>query len=200
MRAITILLVVFMAPAVVVGQDAPTVPARLDCGSASPPFNPYSLPLQHGRFGCPGDGKRNLSLHVGLAVPHGQLRNKAGIGLALTLDSVFAITPTLSWDVRAGYTRFPGISGQPRTRLVDLSANLDYVVLRKRPWLFVNGGLGSYFVDNLDPRLGFNGGVGLGYPLSSRLVGEVIYNFHSTVNATNNVRFSKLQVGVIFSF
>jgi len=197
---ILVVFVLWITPASLSAQNQPEVRPAKDCGTASTIRNRYIFSLQHGRFGCPGDGKRNLSFHVGPAIPHGVLSDKAGPGLAVTADYVFAITPTWSWDVRFGHSRFPGTQGQPNTRVLDLSVNLDYAVLRKRPWIFVNGGLGSYFVDALNPSLGFNAGAGIGYPLNSRLVGEVIYNFHSTVNATNNVRFSKVQVGVIYSF
>lgn len=153
--------------------------------------------LQHGRFGCPEYGKYVLGVHFGAAFPQGNLANTVGIGRTGTVTANFRVNPRWGWSVRAGFTRFPGASGYSDTNVADLSGNIAVVILRTRPWLFVNGGPGAYYVDRQRVQFGFNAGAGIGYPLRDKAVAELTYNYQSTAFASPGIGFSALQGGIL---
>jgi hypothetical protein len=143
---------------------------------------------------------RGLSLHAGAALPFGTLANTTDRGPSATLDYVFPITPMVAADLRLGYSLFNGTGAAADVDIWNLSANIKVVPALTAPWVFVNGGLGLYYVDTSDLAGGFNTGIGVGQHLGSHLDLEATFNYHRTVTASPNLAFGTLQLGLIWSF
>lgn len=146
---------------------------------------------------------RAWSIHAGAVDPRGILGNAFDGDLTLNLDYVQSIDWHWDWDLRLGLSQFSGKPGVPIDLDVwNLSGNLKYTfnpaaALR----VFVNGGLGAYYLDPPgDLEGGYNLGAGLAATLTPTITGELTYNFHETVTSTPDIEFSKLQLGLLFSF
>lgn len=159
--------------------------------SAPPVFD-----LQHGRFGCPSNGKYVTNVRFGAAYPHGALRGRAGVGATTSVDILIVRhSPRFSWGPTFGFSTFPGLHGQPAVRVYEYSANAAFVVLRTQPWFFLRGGLGACQIDTRSVRPGTNVGSGFGYPVAHLGVLEVSYNYQSTLSEQPFIRYSNIQVG-----
>ncbi len=146
---------------------------------------------------------RAWSIHAGTVDPHGVLNTAFDGDFTLNLDYVRSINRRWDWDLRLGLSRFDAKGGIPRDLDVwNLSGNLKYTLNPGAPLrTFVNGGLGAYYLDPPgDLEGGYNIGVGLAVPLSPTITGELTYNYHETVTATPDIKFGKLQLGLLFSF
>lgn len=144
----------------------------------------------------------SFSLHAGLVIPHGALHNTARQGSTFNLDFVNPFRPQWAWDVRFGWSRFDGRSGQADTTLQNLSANIKFTVNPAGTvHLFLNAGFGLYHFDPGIFKVGGNLGLGLNIPLNRRFALEGAYNFHSTFfGSPPNMRFSQIQMGLMISF
>jgi subtilisin family serine protease len=147
-----------------------------------------------------GGLRTGLSLHAGVAIPTGVLNTTTDPGPTINLDFVYAITRQLGVDARLGYSRFIGSGGAPDREFMDLSLNAKYVPVLGSPWLFVNGGLGLYYLDWRDLHGAGNVGVGLGRRITPHIDLEATANYHRTFTASPNLGFVKAQVGAILSF
>jgi hypothetical protein len=113
----------------------------------------------------------------------------------------FPIASKFGWDVRAGYSHFPGSSGASDVDVWNLAGNLKYFLIAGSTWEpFVNGGPGLYFIDGAGFEAGVNLGVGIARKLSPDLTLEGTYNLHSVLSASPDVRFGQFQAGLLFSF
>lgn len=179
---------------------SPSIAAEQNCGVLSDNSSAPVFALQHGRFGCPADGKYALIFHSGVVYPHSDLRLRSGVGWTTALQATFPIKrwPRWGWDVGGQYSHFPGTNGLSAVNIVDFSGNLSFAVLRSRRWLFVNAGPGGYHLENQGMHFGFNAGGGMGLPIRTSAVFELTYNYHSTVDRPV-VRFSSLQGGVVLN-
>jgi hypothetical protein len=142
-----------------------------------------------------------LSLHAGLADPHGALNGSVRQGSTFHLDFVYPWRPRWAWDVRVGSSRF---DGRPCCEDVDvstLSANVKYTFTPTWPvHIFVNGGLGLYHFNPGDFEGGGNLGLGLNVPVGHRFALELTYNYDSAFTASPNLEFSQVQLGLLVSF
>lgn len=170
--------------------------AKAQCGGDSSSGPSEARFPQHGRFGCPHE--LAVYIHTGRVFPHGDLGNQVGSSYGMTAGLIYTLTPTLSLDLQAGRSWFPGNKGKPSISIENYSANVAFAVLHTRPWVFINGGPGAYRISAQGLKYGFNVGGGLGYPLAPFIILEVTYNYRSTVGATPNIAFSSLQGGFIF--
>lgn len=142
-----------------------------------------------------------LSLHAGLAVPHGALHSIAKQGSTFHLDFVYPWTPNWAWDVRLGASRFDGRAGNPDTDVSTLSANAKFTINPAAPvHVFFNGGLGLYHFQPGDFEGGGNLGAGLNVPLGPRFALELTYNYDSAFTASPSLDFSTAQLGLLVSF
>jgi subtilisin family serine protease len=148
----------------------------------------------------PPDKRLGLSLHAGLAVPFGILNNTTDPGPTINADLVYRITPQLFADLRLGYSRFRGSGGASDVDIWNLSPNLKFIPVMSTPWLFINGGVGLYYIDAINLEGGFNLGVGLGFPIQPNLDLEGTFNYHSTFTASPDLKFGKVQIGLIWWF
>lgn len=144
----------------------------------------------------------SFSLHAGLVTPHGALHNTAKQGSTFNLDFVDPFRPRWAWDVRFGWSRFDGKSGQPDTTLQNLSADIKFTVNpASAVHIFLNAGFGLYHFNPGIFKAGGNLGLGLNIPLNRRFALEGTYNFHSTFfGSPPNMRFSQIQMGLMISF
>ncbi len=95
-----------------------------------------------------------LSLHAGLVDPHSALGSVAGNGSTINLDFIYPLGPNLSWDLRLGFSRFDGHSGNPDTELWSLGVNAKYTFNPSQPLrLFLNGGADLYHFDFIERTL-----------------------------------------------
>ncbi len=142
-----------------------------------------------------------LSLHAGLANPHGSLSSIARQGSTVNLDFVYPIRPRWAWDARLGFIRFDGRSGQPDTRVWSLAANARYILTPGAPvHLFLNGGPGAYHFDPGSFEGGLNLGLGVNVPAGPRISLEATYNYHWVVTASPTLRYDQVQAGFLVSF
>jgi len=142
-----------------------------------------------------------LSLHAGLADPHGALHHIAKQGSTFHLDFVYPWQPQWAWDVRVGSSRFDGRAGNPDTDVSTLSANAKFTVNPGAPvHLFLNGGLGLYHFHPGDFEGGGNLGLGLNVPLDRRFALELTYNYDWALTASPTLDFSQVQLGLLVSF
>jgi len=142
----------------------------------------------------------SVSLHGGVAIPHGRLRRTHTSGAAATIDFELPLTRSLSVEAMAGVGRFNGKSGIPDvdifTYVVD--AKLYLVDGDWRPFVMGGGGVSSS-----NPGMAggeWNVGAGLRYDASARFAFEAGYQFHETYQGGKGVPFSTLQVGVLLKF
>ncbi|HTG36023.1 MAG TPA: choice-of-anchor D domain-containing protein [Thermoanaerobaculia bacterium] len=142
-----------------------------------------------------------LSLHAGLANPHGALAGSAKQGSTFNLDFVYPVKPKLAWDVRLGLTRFDGRSGQPDTRLWSLGANAKYTLNPAAPVrVFLNGGPGLYHFDPGTFEGGLSLGLGINVPAGPRFAIEATYNYHWVLTASPPLKYDQVQAGFLVSF
>lgn len=142
-----------------------------------------------------------LSLHAGLAQPHGALSAIAKQGSTFNLDFIYPIRPKLAWDLRGGTAKFDGKAGNPDTDVWMLSPNLRYTFVPTAPVrLFLNGGIGAYHFDPGQFEGGGNLGLGVNVPAGRRFAIEATYNYHWVFTASPTPRFSQIQLGVLKSF
>jgi hypothetical protein len=142
-----------------------------------------------------------LSLHAGLADPHGALGMVAKQGSTFHLDFVYPWQPRWAWDVRLGSTRFDGRSGNPDTDVATLSANAKFTFNpASAVHVFLNGGLGMYHFQPGIFEGGGNLGLGLNVPLGHRFALELTYNYDSAFTSTPSLDFSLVQLGLLVSF
>lgn len=149
---------------------------------------------------CLQDAKYTLSFHTGITTPYGDLKKIVDDGRTVNFDIVFPLSSNLSWDLRLGWSDFPGTTGNDDFEIWNLSANIAYALRFKKPWLFVNGGLGLYKANYGNTNLGFNIGAGLGYPLRSNIVLEMTYNYHMAFTGSPDPMFGKIQTGILIRF
>lgn len=142
-----------------------------------------------------------LSLHAGLAQPHGALKSVARQGSALHLDFVYPIRPRWAWDVRLGVSQLDGRAGHPDTEVWTLTPDLRFTVNPAAPVrVFLNGGLGAYHFDPGDFEAGADLGLGLNVPAGARFAIEATYDYHWAFTASPTLRMSQVQIGVLASF
>ena len=142
-----------------------------------------------------------FSLHAGVVDPSGTLGNTTDEGPTLNLDFMNPIDPNWAWDVRLGFSRFDGQTGQDDIDFWTLGANIKYTFNPTSPVrFFLNGGAGLYYFDPGDLEGGVNGGAGLGIPISSRFALEATYNYHTTFTGSPTLRLNQYQLGLLISF
>ncbi len=142
-----------------------------------------------------------ISLHAGLATPHGALASAARQGSSLNLDFVYPFKPRWAWDVRLGFLRFDGRAGQSDTDVATLSGNAKFTFNPGAAvHIFLNGGFGLYHFDPGTFEAGGNLGIGLNVPLGSRFAIEATYNYHSTFTASPSLKFDQAHLGLLVSF
>lgn len=142
-----------------------------------------------------------LSLHGGLAEPHGALNSVVRQGSTFHLDFVYPWRPRWAWDVRLGSTL---LDGRPCCEDVDvstLSANVKYTFTPTWPvHIFANAGLGLYHFSPGDFEGGWDLGLGLNVPVGRRFALELTYNYDSAFTASPDLKFSQVQMGLLVSF
>ena len=142
-----------------------------------------------------------LSLHAGLANPHGALSGVAKQGSTFNLDFVYPVQPRWAWDARLGFTRLDGRAGNPDTRIWTLSANARYILNPGMPVrVFLNGGPGAYHFDPGSFEGGANLGLGVNVPAGPRISIEATYNHHWVLTASPTLRYDQVQAGFLVSF
>jgi hypothetical protein len=150
---------------------------------------------------CPDSRGRHglgISLHGGAAFPFGTLDSTHDIGPTVALDLVWAINPRWQVDLRAGFARFSGSSGVADLDVWNFSANAKFFPLPSVQWLFINGGLGQYYIDSSSWESGYNLGLGGSFWLSSHFDFEVTFNYHSTFTGSPDLEYAKAQIGFIW--
>jgi trimeric autotransporter adhesin len=142
-----------------------------------------------------------LSLHAGLAQPHGILKNVAKQGSTLNLDFLYPFLPRWAWDLRLGISKLDGTAGNPDTDIYVLSPDIRYTFNPSGTVrLFLNGGLGGYHFDPGKFEAGGSLGLGLNVPAGPRFAIEATYNYHWVFTASPTLRFSQAQLGMLMSF
>ncbi|MFY9825657.1 MAG: choice-of-anchor D domain-containing protein [Thermoanaerobaculia bacterium] len=142
-----------------------------------------------------------LSLHAGLAEPHGALNSEVRQGSTFHLDFVYPWRPRWAWDVRLGSSRFDGRICCEDVGLASLSADVKYTFNPASPvHVFVNAGLGLYHFNPGDFEGGGNLGLGLNVPVGPRFALELTYNYDAALTPSPNLDFSQVQLGLLVSF
>jgi hypothetical protein len=142
-----------------------------------------------------------FSLHAGWVFPHGALHTTATQGSTYHFDFVYPVRPRWAFDVRLRDSSFDGRRLLSDIDLKSLSVDAKYTINPGNPIrLFVNGGIGAYHFRPGDFEGGGNLGLGLQVPAGPRFTFELTYNYHSTLTASPNLRFSELQLGVLVPF
>lgn len=161
--------------------------ALLDRVSSAPPPAPAAL--------------RFFSVHAGTALPHGVLNVVTNPGWTLNIDYVRAINSHWAWDIRLGYSRFPGQGLNPDIGVWVLSPNVRYTFNPLAPTrVFANAGVGAYNFNPGNFEGGANLGIGLNKPINPTLQLELTYNYHWAFTSSPTLRFSQLQFGVLWGF
>ncbi|MGB5987881.1 MAG: choice-of-anchor D domain-containing protein [Desulfobacterales bacterium] len=182
----------------VVVAFTPTLPGLRSCEltlTSNDPINPMVTRTLMART------PPTFSLHAGLVDPHGALGSIAKDGSAINLDFIYPIDPNWAWDVRLGFAKFDGRSGNPDTDLWTLGGDLKYTINPSQALrLFLNGGGNLYHFDPGDFEAGVNFGLGLNLPLSQRFGLEATYNYHWAFTASPDLKYSQYQLGLLISF
>jgi hypothetical protein len=179
-------------------EFTPTLPGLRTCTltvTSNDPTNPTITRTLTGRT------PPWISVNGGLANPHGAFSNFARKGSTFNLDFVNAFQPKLAWDLRLGFSRFDGRSGNPDTELWTLSPNFRFT-FNPAGWLrvFVNGGFGLYHFDPGTFEAGANLGLGLNLPLGRRFGLELTYNYNWAFTGSPVLQYDQLQLGLVISF
>jgi photosystem II stability/assembly factor-like uncharacterized protein len=142
-----------------------------------------------------------LSIHAGLANPHGTLSPTANQGSTFNLDFVYPVRPHLAWDARLGYTRLDGATGQPDTGISYVGANAKFTINPAASVrVFLNGGPGLYHFNPGSFKGGLNLGLGLNVPAGPRFAFEATYNYNWAVTGSPTLRYDQVQLGLLISF
>ncbi|MFL6260573.1 MAG: choice-of-anchor D domain-containing protein [Thermoanaerobaculia bacterium] len=142
-----------------------------------------------------------LSLHAGLAEPHGALKSSVRQGSAFHLDFVYPWKPRWAWDVRLGSNRFDGRPCCVDVSVATLSSNAKYTFNpASAVHVFVNGGLGLYHFNPGRFEGGGDLGLGLNVPVGHRFALELTYNHDWAFTASPTLHFSQVQLGLLVSF
>jgi photosystem II stability/assembly factor-like uncharacterized protein len=142
-----------------------------------------------------------VSVHAGVAWPHGSFSNLLTNGSTLNVAFIDDVTEEWAWDIRFGLSRFDGTGGGPDTDAWHLAPNIRYTFNPGDPWLvFANGGLGLYHFRPGGFEAGLNVGAGLRRPIDRRFAVEATYNFNWAFTASPSKRYSQLQGGLVVSF
>ncbi len=142
-----------------------------------------------------------LSLHAGLAEPHGALNSVVRQGSTFHLDFVYPWRPRWAWDVRLGSTRFDGRPCCEDIRVSTLSADVKFTFTPTWPvHIFANAGLGLYHFTPGDFEGGGNLGLGLNVPVGPRFALELTYNYDWAFTASPDLELSQIQLGLLVSF
>lgn len=140
--------------------------------------------------------RNELSLHLGLAVPHGTLGTFFDDGPSLGLDFARVLDPNLAFKVELVADDFDGVSGGSE-EMLSLSTYLQY---RKPtgPWTpYFETGIGIYdFIDT--SAFGFSGGLGAQRRLAPRWSLDFNVQGHR-VGGSLDASFSRLRVGLIYN-
>ena len=182
----------------VVARFEPLLAGRTSCGLAiasNDPDTPVASVTLTGRT------PPFLSLHAGLATPHGTLNATTNQGSTLNLGFVYPLRPRWAWDIRLGWSRLDGQAANLDTDVSTLSGNARFTINPAAPLrVFVNGGLGVYHFDPGAFEGGGNLGLGLNVPLGQRFALEATYNYHSAFTASPDLEYDQVQLGILVSF
>lgn len=97
---------------------------------------------------------------------------------------------------------FPGQGLNPDVDAWALSPNVRYIFNPAAPIrVFANGGIGAYYFDPPgDLEAGANLGLGLNRPLAPPWQIELTYNHHWAFTASPTLRYSQIQIGLLYGF
>jgi len=143
-----------------------------------------------------------LSVHAGIAFPHGDVNSIYKPGLAGTLDLSYSFSPQFSAELLFGYYQFKADSlAQKDLKVLQFAGNLKYLFPVSPKWNpFINGGGGMYRFESDSSKFGFNLGGGLQYEVSPKVALEAAYNYHSVTDTNPAFRFSTLQAVIRYRF
>jgi hypothetical protein len=142
-----------------------------------------------------------LSLHAGLAEPHGALKSGVRQGSTFHLDFVYPWSPWWAWDVRLGSARFDGRPCCEDVTVSTLAPNAKYTFNpASAVHVFLNGGLGLYHFNPGRFEGGGNLGLGLNVPVGHRFALELTYNHDWAFTGSPTLHFSQVQLGLLVSF
>jgi hypothetical protein len=182
----------------VVVAYTPTLPGSHTCQlsiTSNDPSNPTVTRTLHARTPA------FLSLHAGLAHPHGTFANTVKNGSTVNVDFLYPFKPNWAWDIRGGISRFDGKPGHPDISAWQLSPNIKFTVNpADAVRLFFNGSLGIYHFDPGNFEAGGNIGAGVNIPVGHRFALEGTYNYHAAFTASPVVKYSQFQLGLLVSF
>lgn len=142
-----------------------------------------------------------MSVHAGIAWPHGSFASTLTSGSTLNVAFINAYRPEWAWELRFGLSRLDAKAGGTDTDAWHLAPNLRYTFNPGDPWLvFANGGFGLYHFKPGGFEAGLNLGAGLRRPLNRRFAIEGTYNFQWAFTASPSRRYSQVQGGLVVSF
>ncbi len=142
----------------------------------------------------------SLSLHLGLALPTGQLADFFDPGLNVLADLDYEIRPDFSVVFYVGYNRFTGKRGWiDDTYLYNFSLNARYRrAIGTSLFGYLQAGPGLYTPETGDTEPGANIGAGFDYQYSGNLTFELGGDFHRVFDP--DIDFVHVHAGVVFGF
>jgi len=124
----------------------------------------------------------SVSVHGGAAIPLAGFNASYSTGVCGILDAGYSITRQCSIELMAGWSWLPAASsGGTATSMVTVSLDARYTHWLSRTMLaYVQAGPSLLAQDFATAAPGYSAGLGIGVPVSQRLVLEVGADFYST--------------------
>jgi hypothetical protein len=144
------------------------------------------------------DGRRELSLHAGTAVPHGAFAAQADPGPTFSLDFVHRFDAHLAVRAELGISRFADEDEQDLD-LVNLDAYLQYRWGGGLWTPYFEAGLGFYDLRSGSSGPGFAVGLGVLRHLSPNVNLDLAIHGHR-VGGGLDIDYSQIRAGVLFKF
>jgi len=136
-----------------------------------------------------------LSVHAGVSLPHGSLKNTVDPGFAVTADLAVRLNQTFTAEALYGRHRFNGKASSPDVDVSQMSLGLKAFLNAGRVRPFITAGGGSYRFDPGSTDPGAHAGVGVEFNASLRLAFDAEYTGHTVFSGSTKTFFSSLQGG-----
>jgi hypothetical protein len=141
-----------------------------------------------------------LSLHAGISLPHGTLRNGYDRGVGITADLEHRLSRTFTIAALFGFHRFDSVATSVHLDITHISGSVETFLTQGTVALFIDAGGGSYTFHPGSTKPGAHAGAGLELEVSRHLSLGASYRWHTVFTSGSNTTFSSIQAGARIRF
>lgn len=139
---------------------------------------------------------RELSFHLGAAIPHGAFGNTHSSGSSIALDYAWRLDPNLALRAELALDRFDEKAGGS-ANLTSFTTHLQYRYPVGQWEPYFESGVGVYDLENASTAFGFSVGLGIRRQLSPNWLLDLSLQGHH-VSGNLDLGFSRIRAGGIY--